>query len=214
MAFCSSCGTKNPDGAKFCAGCGQALAASVPPSPAPAEGMATQPQQPAAPKPMTAREALRSQPPEPPAGVRSEPDPNAPGQTQFFMAAAQVNAASRVKRVLIFIVGAIVLGVVTFLALRYAWQAKEASMTKETSAVQPAGEPGASAEPGQPTAEPEPPKPSPSDKSADKPADGKPTEAKPADDNSASAEPVKAPEPAKAPEAKPAAPKKPAKKTR
>ncbi len=150
MAFCPSCGAENPDVAKFCAKCGQALvvpdsAATQPQAPAAAQAQprpvsqpAPQPQAQPQPVPqpapqaqrpaqaqMTAKSALASPPVPKPSKVRSEPDPNAPGQTQFFMAAAGVSTGSKIKRIILFIIGAVIVGTGIFLLINYGFIKKE-----------------------------------------------------------------------------------------
>jgi uncharacterized protein HemX len=58
-------------------------------------------------------------------GSAKEPIPGAPGQTHFFMAAAQVSTGAKLRRVLIFILGAIILGTGLFLLIRFAMQQQE-----------------------------------------------------------------------------------------
>ena len=258
MPFCSSCGAKNPDGAKFCAGCGQPLSAPAPapaaappkastaqppkaptaqqvaarPKPAvqapPEEEFSTEPQmnaaKPPAPaarpapaahpapaakapaavppgKPVTAKQALHSETPQPKPGVRNEPDPNAPNQTQFFMAAAKVTTGHKVMKVVIFFVVAIAIGIGLFFGLRYAMEAKEQNLKMDKPAVD---EPSGDQQPGGGQEQPAPgsgavqPPTAPTGEQA-KPPD----EAKPSD-------PVKPAEPDKpADTAKPAEPAKP-----
>ncbi len=61
---CPSCGSQMPDGAKFCATCGSAIAAEPAPAPAPQEAgvvMNTQPT-PAAPQPVVAQQPVYAAP--------------------------------------------------------------------------------------------------------------------------------------------------------
>ena len=127
MPFCATCGTENPDGARFCAKCGNAMSAAPqtapqapPPAPQPAPQAAPQPAPKAAPKP----------------GFANGPDPNAPNQTQFFMAAAGVSAGSKVKRILLFVVVAMAIGTGAFFLLRFALDKKEAAAPAKTEASQ------------------------------------------------------------------------------
>jgi hypothetical protein len=96
------------------------------------------PEPPAAPTPApsgstTAKEALKSPEMKPPKGSPKEPIPGAPGQTQFFMAAAQVSTGAKIKRVLIFVIGAIILGTGLFLLIRFAMQKQEEKREATTS---------------------------------------------------------------------------------
>jgi hypothetical protein len=104
MPFCASCGTPNPDGARFCAKCGSPMGAAP---------QAAQPPQPAAaPKPaaVPAKQALAPARVPVPAASTDGPDPNAPNATQFFVAAAGVSTASKIRRVLLFVLGALIIG--------------------------------------------------------------------------------------------------------
>jgi hypothetical protein len=74
---------------------------------------------------VTAKEALKSPQVKPQQGSAKEPIPGAPGQTQFFMAAAQVSTGAKLRRVLIFILGAIIVGTGLFLLIRFAMQQQE-----------------------------------------------------------------------------------------
>ena len=112
MPLCSSCGAENPEGAKFCAKCGKLMvhpaASTVPTQPM------AQAAQPPVSKPVAGRE-----PPEARQEAASQegeikPNPNAPGQTHFFISAAKVSTAAKVKRVVFFIIGAIVVGTAVF----------------------------------------------------------------------------------------------------
>jgi hypothetical protein len=74
---------------------------------------------------VTAKEALKSPDVKSQQGSAKEPIPGAPGQTQFFMAAAQVSTGAKLRRVLIFILGAIIVGTGLFLLIRFAMQQQE-----------------------------------------------------------------------------------------
>jgi hypothetical protein len=74
---------------------------------------------------VTAKEALKTPKVESQQGSAKEPIPGAPGQTQFFMAAAQVSAGAKIRRVLIFVLGAIIVGTGLFLLIRFAMQQQE-----------------------------------------------------------------------------------------
>jgi hypothetical protein len=156
MVSCSSCNTANPDGAKFCVHCGKPLpaAAASPRQPAAAQPPAPvrapeAPAEPVRPLPITGKQAF--QPKSAHAPVPSEPDPSAPGQTQFFVAAAGVSTGSKVKRVVFFFIGAIIIGLVIFFGLKFALKAGNESLVKrvptETTETQPTGQPGEPAAP-------------------------------------------------------------------
>jgi hypothetical protein len=68
---------------------------------------------------------LKSPEVKPQQGSAKEPIPGAPGQTQFFMAAAQVSSGAKIRRVLIFVLGAIIVGTGLFLLIRFAMQQQE-----------------------------------------------------------------------------------------
>jgi hypothetical protein len=154
MAFCSTCGTQNPDQAKFCAKCGQPLAAAAAARPEPPQAQ------------VTAREALSSPPVPRPSGPFSrDPDPNAPNQTQFFMAAAGVSTASKAKRALVFILIAGLVAALIWAFVYYGIMQKEdpaAKLKRQKAATvqtEAPAEPGVPAPPAagdQPGAEPQP----------------------------------------------------------
>ena len=152
MAFCSSCGTENPDGAKFCAKCGNSVAASAAPQPpaqpaAPAQPEA--PAQPPAPAQTPAKKALASPKVPKPSRAKGGPDPNAPDQTQFFLAAAGVSLGSKIKRIILFILAALVVGAAIMALIQYGFLKKEdpvAKIEKKNpipAATQPAPPPAA-----------------------------------------------------------------------
>ena len=182
MPFCSSCGAENPEGAKFCARCGQGMAQSAapvkpaqasakpaaprvqpPPEQKPAPGVAQAPAkprvqpapaqspQPAQPQ-ITAKEALASPPVPKPSDVPGGPDPNAPGQTQFFMAMAGVSTGSKIRRIILFVVIAIVAGIGLVLLIQHAFLGPDKPLVPPKKA--PAIETMAAPEPE--TTEPEP----------------------------------------------------------
>jgi hypothetical protein len=176
MAVCSSCNTANPDSAKFCAHCGKPLSAATS-SPQPsaqrvAQPMASPHQPPGAvrppvqpqphdtrPEPSTGKQVFQ-QKPQQQSHLNAEPDPMAPGQTQFFVAAAGVSQSSKIKRVVFFFIGAIIIGVVIFLGLRFALRVSnenlKARVSTETTEPQPGTEAAGSASPAtQPTDQPD-----------------------------------------------------------
>jgi len=77
------------------------------------------------------------------------PDPNAPNATQFFVAAAGVSTGSKVKRVLFFVIGAILVGTALF-CLVYFQLIKKEHHLPGAGAAQPAQEEPAAAEPPPP----------------------------------------------------------------
>jgi hypothetical protein len=184
MASCPSCSTANPDSAKFCAHCGKPLpAAAVSPqaqrvaqpmaSPRQPSGANNPPAQPAAhgvrPEPLTGKQVFQ-QKSQRQSFVNTEPDPSAPGQTQFFVAAAGVSASSKIKRVVFFFIGAILIGVVIFFGLRFALKVSNENITSrvapETTETQPGTEAAGSAAPStQPADQPDQPAVKPDEKS-------------------------------------------------
>jgi uncharacterized protein HemX len=88
--------------------------------------------------PVTAKEALKSPKVKPQQGSAKEPIPGAPGQTHFFMAAAQVSTGAKLRRVLIFILGAIIVGTGLFLLIRFAMQQQE-EKREATESQKPSG---------------------------------------------------------------------------
>ena len=147
MPYCSSCGAENPEGARFCSKCGNQLSVSSPvqtPKDHP-----TEPAQPVATSKSPQTESPESQPqPQPPQpqpkAISTEapqqkeathqmsppqdpkqPIPGAPGQTQFFMSAAKVSTGAKVKRVVFFLMGALIIGTAIFFFVRYMLQQQE-----------------------------------------------------------------------------------------
>jgi len=158
MPFCSSCGTENPENAKFCAKCGASMAAApavAPPAPRPAAPQPVQPVQAAAPPtappavqparaappvPTPAKQALSSPPVKAQVGSKKEPIPGAPNQTQLFMAAAGVSTGAKFKKLIIFIVVALIVGTGLFFLVRFAMhqQEQKAQATKSEKKVKTA----------------------------------------------------------------------------
>jgi hypothetical protein len=151
MAACPSCNTANPNGAKFCAHCGKPLpAAAVSPQPQ-AQRVAqpvASPRQPqpqgARPEPLTGKQAFQEKPQHQPF-ANAGPDPTAPGQTQFFVAAAGVSESSKIKRVVYFFIGAILIGVVIFFGLRLALKVSSENLTSRVSPAATETQPGTEA---------------------------------------------------------------------
>ncbi len=176
MPFCSSCGTGNPDNAKFCAKCGSSLAAPAAPQPAapaaprpaapkPAAPPAPQPVRnaepptaPPAPRPAPtpAKQALSSPPVKAQVGSKKEPIPGAPNQTQFFMAAAGVSTGAKFKKLIIFIVVALIVGTGLFFLVRFAMHQQEQKVqaTKLEKKTHTSPAPGPAAAPEAVPAEP------------------------------------------------------------
>jgi hypothetical protein len=120
----------------------------------------------ARPEPITGKQVFQQKPQHQP---NAEPDPTAPGQTQFFVAAAGVSRSSKIKRVVFFIVGAIIIGVVIILGLRYALsvsnQNLKSRVSTEATEPQPGAEAAASASPStQPADQPDQPAAKPDEK--------------------------------------------------
>jgi len=83
---------------------------------------------PAAPKPAApapAKQALKSPNVKPAQGSAKEPIAGAPNQTQFFMAAAGVSTGAKMKKLIFFIVGALVIGTGIFFLIQFAMNQQE-----------------------------------------------------------------------------------------
>ena len=150
MASCPSCSAANPDSAKFCAHCGKPLPAMAPSQQPPVQRVAqpmASPRQPVArdvrPEPVTGKQAFQQKPQQPP--VNAEPDPTAPGQTQFFVAAAGVSTSSKIKRVVYFLIGAIIFGLVIYFGLKFALRASNENLKSRVSTETVEPQPGTEA---------------------------------------------------------------------
>ncbi len=136
MPFCTSCGTQNPDSAKFCAKCGSSLAdvATVNPGPvSPASLGMDQPES------LQGGDFFRpgrdsdATVPRAHSGLR----PGESGQTNFYMAAAGVSSGAKFKRFLMFVVVIAVVGTGLFWLIRFSIQKqKETREALEKKTVQ------------------------------------------------------------------------------
>ncbi|HSA21599.1 MAG TPA: hypothetical protein P5076_09125, partial [Myxococcota bacterium] len=133
--------------------CGTPMTASAPPAPvvqpppaprpapvvqpAPAPRPAPVPQPAPQPKAQTAKQALAPGRVPVPTTVGEGPDPNAPNATQFFVAAAGVSTKSMVKRVLFFVLGAILVGTAIYCLVYFQLIKKEAPLPGAGESAEP-----------------------------------------------------------------------------
>ena len=72
-----------------------------------------------------------------PSGSAKEPMPGAPGQTQFFIAAAGVSKGAKIKKLIFFIIGILAIGAAVFLFIHLASK-KDDPADKKTKTTTPA----------------------------------------------------------------------------